>query len=249
MIIDTRNYIIVPPLANVGVTLVPNPCFLEINGVRFSCTSQDPLMPLLRNTIMRNQTATKLEELMKLVLFQRSWFPSVDSRSQLTNGVDITLREQYEFIRRVSRRTGKLLDDDSDAAGGGSNRVGASSAGGRGGAVGDAIDEGLVLAEQDSLLEDIESAVAGPGGAAAASPAGPTGTRANADVDVQTWIPDVLVFSTSVGKGFVANKIQDRIFASPGSCCKSGGVGNFLEMWLHPGEGDLAKVNVVKLVE
>lgn len=63
-------------LRNLGVQFLPNPSHLRLNGVKISITSTDALSPVLREIVLRPE-GKKIEEALKLLLWQRSLFPVV----------------------------------------------------------------------------------------------------------------------------------------------------------------------------
>jgi DNA polymerase alpha subunit B len=63
-------------LRKLGVQFLPNPAHVRINGVQVSITSADALSPLLRELVLRPE-GKKIEEALRLLLYQRSLLPVV----------------------------------------------------------------------------------------------------------------------------------------------------------------------------
>merc|ERR1711972_27373 len=63
-------------LRMLGVKFLPNPAHLLINGLKVSLTSADALSPLLREIVLRPE-GRKIEEALRLLLYQRTLFPVV----------------------------------------------------------------------------------------------------------------------------------------------------------------------------
>merc|ERR1711920_327798 len=63
-------------LRMLGVKFLPNPAHLLINGLEVSLTSADALSPLLREIVLRPE-GKKIEEALRLLLYQRTLFPVV----------------------------------------------------------------------------------------------------------------------------------------------------------------------------
>mmetsp|Transcript_127417 Transcript_127417/g.220947 ORF Transcript_127417/g.220947 Transcript_127417/m.220947 type:complete len:619 (-) Transcript_127417:43-1899(-) len=61
-------------LKSLDVHMVPNPAHLEINGIRVSLCSADPLSSVLRELVLR-PAERKIEEALRLLLYQRTLFP------------------------------------------------------------------------------------------------------------------------------------------------------------------------------
>lgn len=61
-------------LRSLDVHMVPNPAHLEINGLRVSLCSADPLSSVLRELVLR-PAERKMEEALRLLLYQRTLFP------------------------------------------------------------------------------------------------------------------------------------------------------------------------------
>ncbi|CAD7957515.1 unnamed protein product [Amoebophrya sp. A120] len=199
-------------LQELGAHLVPNPCFLRINNsFTISCTTQDPLSPLVRSLLTRPEPESggKLEEVMRHLLRQRSWFPrdGVEKSSSVNQGmqqpqsnIDVARRERYEFIRKT--KNGRVLS---------AQEVEHEQAGG---------DQKL----ERAVAEDVDIAA-----------------------EIEDCIPDILLFYSNVGRGFLANFVEDRLFVNPGPCSKTGQHGTFAELFVHPREKQLARVEIKKI--
>eukprot|EP00392_Amoebophrya_sp_AT5.2_P018532 g19091.t1 len=210
-------------LQEMGAHLVPNPCFLRINDAfTISCTSQDPLSPLIRAILTRPEPESggRLEEVMRQLLRQRSWFPrdGVDRPSTMVANVasqmgqpcvDVTRREKYEFIRKVYAATGGPNPNSAtnrNAPPRPEQQVAAA---------------GVVGPEEDEALEE--------------------------NYDIEDCVPDILLFASVAGRGFQANLVEDRLFVNPGHCCKINQHGTFAELFVYPASRELARVEIRKL--
>jgi len=68
--LEARAFAQLKPL----VTFLPNPAHFEINGLKVSVSSTDALSPVLREIVLRPPDR-KIEEALRLLLYQRSLFP------------------------------------------------------------------------------------------------------------------------------------------------------------------------------
>ncbi|CAD7956051.1 unnamed protein product [Amoebophrya sp. A25] len=210
-------------LAEAGAHLAPNPCYLRVNNdVTISITSQDPLTPLVRSLLVRPEPESggRLEEVMRHLLWQRSWFPrdgvERGMTANVTTHVDIMRRQRFEFIRKIDAK-GEVVQHDSDD-----------------------------IHEQDYIKMQMSKVAAGKGKKARVEEEKPPEEE---NFDIEDCIPDVLLFCSTAGRGFQANLVEGRLFANPGQACKAQQTGTFCELFLHPGTKELGRVEIRKIPE
>ncbi len=185
-------------------------------------------VPLAPGSILRPQPKgpERLDEILRFMLLQRSWFPQ-DGLSQgaapgslpSTSNVDVTRRREYEFFAKRSVRASGVEN----------------------------------LASEERLEKPVRLEDGPPGGRA--SPTAnisvkTAATRAEGTAKETTFedcLPDVFLFASNTGQGYQARFVDERLFVSPGHASRLNSTGTFVEMWLHPGQKELARVEIRKL--
>lgn len=117
--LDERLRALLEPLSRTpGVRFLPNPAHLEINGLRVSLTSADALSPVLRELVLR-PAATKIEEALRLLLYQRTLFPVLpreppqvsETRAEALDLPDGPAPDICVFPSMAGMPTGTFVDD------------------------------------------------------------------------------------------------------------------------------------------
>jgi len=214
-------------LERAGAMLVENPCFLRVNkSFSVSCASQDPLSPLIRSVFLRPDPKgpERLEEIMRLLLTQRSWYPrdGTDRLNNMEMQVDHTQRKLFEFIRRRKKPMPAVAA-----------RI----------AVKPARYDMFGNIEEDADLGDVNM----DGKTEAAKKDEERNLESDEFSIIEEKIPDLLLVSANIGQGYTAKLVEGRLFVNIGSVCRGTRTGTFAEIFVYPGEDSLGRVEIKAL--